>query len=60
MEEVEEEGSVLVIRRKGAAELIDADDSFMVIKVKDTDKSKNDNSPSHHQAPSIMVIPEIS
>ena len=60
MEEVEEEGSVLVIRRKGAAELIDADDSFMVIKVKDTDKSKNDHSPSHQNAPSVMIIPEIS
>lgn len=60
IEEVEEEGSILIIKRTGAAELIDDDDSFCVIKVKETKASKNLNNESARDVPPTALIPGIS
>ena len=60
IEEVFEEGSILIIKRTGAAELIDDDDSFCVIKVKETKASKNLNNESARDVPPTVLIPGIS
>ena len=58
IEEVFEEGSILIIKRTGAAELIDDDDSFCVIKVKETKASKNLNNESARDVPPTALIIE--